>query len=188
MFCIHDADAAGSMIYQTLQGATAARAGRRIEIVNLGLEPWEAAAMGLAVENVKRDGVAPVADYVHRQSRADGTDWSGWLQTHRVELNEMNSRQLVTWLDEKMEAHGAKKLIPPEHVALEHAEAHLRDRIYRTVLDELKPEIDGRVEARRERIVLPEVGRLIEQIADAFGDDPSQSWRGVVSRAVDHLA
>jgi hypothetical protein len=56
------------------------------------------------------------------------------------------------------------------------------------VLDELKPEIDGRVEARRERIVLPEVGRLIEQIVDALSKDPAQSWREVVSRAVDQLA
>ena len=42
VFCVHDADASGSMIYQTLQEETKARAARKIEIVNLGLEPWEA--------------------------------------------------------------------------------------------------------------------------------------------------
>ena len=34
------------MIYQTLQEATRARGARKIEIVNIGLEPWEAVAMG----------------------------------------------------------------------------------------------------------------------------------------------
>ena len=56
------------------------------------------------------------------------------------------------------------------------------------MLDELKPEIDGRVKARRAHIVLPLGSRLIEQIADAFGDDPSQSWREVLSRAMGQLA
>ena len=42
VFCVHDADACGTMIYQTLQEATKARGARKIKIVNLGLEPWEA--------------------------------------------------------------------------------------------------------------------------------------------------
>ena len=40
VFCIHDADASGTMIYQTLQEETKARPRRRVEIINLGLEPW----------------------------------------------------------------------------------------------------------------------------------------------------
>ena len=54
VFCVHDADAYGTMIYQTLQEATKARGARKIKIINLGLEPWEAIAMGLEVETVKR--------------------------------------------------------------------------------------------------------------------------------------
>ena len=42
VFCAHDADASGTMIYQTLQEATKARGARKIRIVNIGLEPWEA--------------------------------------------------------------------------------------------------------------------------------------------------
>ena len=53
MLCIHDADAAGTMIAQTLQEATRARGRRRIEIVDLGLQPWQAIAMGLPVEDVE---------------------------------------------------------------------------------------------------------------------------------------
>ena len=52
VFCIHDADASGSMIYQALQEETKARPRRRIKIINLGLEPWQAIEMGLDVEDV----------------------------------------------------------------------------------------------------------------------------------------
>jgi hypothetical protein len=52
IFCVHDADAAGTMIHQTFQEETKARGARKITIVNLGLEPWEGIAMGLEVENV----------------------------------------------------------------------------------------------------------------------------------------
>ena len=50
IFCVHDADASGTMIYQTFQEETKARGARKIKIINLGLEPWEAIAMGLEVE------------------------------------------------------------------------------------------------------------------------------------------
>ena len=65
VFCAHDADASGTMIYQTLQEATRARGARKIEIVNIGLEPWEAVEMGLEVETVEeKERRKPVADYV----------------------------------------------------------------------------------------------------------------------------
>ncbi len=113
VFCAHDADACGTMIYQTLQEATKARGARKIKIINLGLEPWEAVAMGLEVETLEepRSASRPVADYV--RERDDGDDWEDWLQTHRVELNAMTTPQLIAWLDEKMAEHGDGKLIPP---------------------------------------------------------------------------
>ena len=49
---MHDADAAGTLIYQSLQEATRARSGRKVQVVNLGLEPEEALAMDLEVEEV----------------------------------------------------------------------------------------------------------------------------------------
>lgn len=44
IFCVHDADAYGTMIYQTFQEATKARGARKIKIVNLGLEPGDGEA------------------------------------------------------------------------------------------------------------------------------------------------
>src|SRR5690606_33032572 len=75
-FCVHDADAAGTVIYQSLQEATKARAARRVRIINLGLEPEEALEMDLQPEKLDktRGGGRPVADYV-------ATEWADWLQT-----------------------------------------------------------------------------------------------------------
>ena len=108
------------MIYQTLQEATRARGARKIKIVNIGLEPWEAVAMGLEVETlaVKSDARRkPVADYVVERDDEEGEDWDEWLQTHRVELNAMTTPELIEWLDDKMAEHGDGKLIPPDACA-----------------------------------------------------------------------
>jgi hypothetical protein len=94
IFCVHDADAWGTMIYQTFQEETKARGARRIRIVNIGLEPWEAIERGLEVETVPPgDKRKPVADYV--QQREDGEYWEEWLQTHRVELNAMTTPEFI---------------------------------------------------------------------------------------------
>src|SRR5829696_4215309 len=90
------------------------RPARKFKIVDLGLEPWEAVAMGLQVETVPAgDQRKAVADYV--LARRD-RDWAGWLQTHRVELNAMTTPQFIAWLDAKMKKHGHGKLIPPHEV------------------------------------------------------------------------
>ena len=74
IFCVHDADAYGTMIYQTFQEETKARGARKIQIVNLGLEPWEAIEMGLEVETVEeRDRRKAVADYVLEREDAPPT-------------------------------------------------------------------------------------------------------------------
>ena len=94
VFCIHDADAAGGMIFQTLQGATRARPSRRIEIVNLGLEPWDALELSLPVERIAARGRrSAIADYI--QQRPDGQKWSEWLQRNRIELNAMTTPQFI---------------------------------------------------------------------------------------------
>ena len=82
IFCVHDADAYGTMIYQTFQEATKARGARKIRIVNLGLEPWEAIDMGLEVETVEAgDRRKAVADYVREQRRRRSAGRNGCRPT-----------------------------------------------------------------------------------------------------------
>ena len=98
VFCVHDADASGTMIYQTLQEATKARGARKIKIINLGLEPWEAVEMGLEVETVEETKRAQAGRRL-RPRTTTATTGTNWLQTHRVELNAMTTPQLIEWLD-----------------------------------------------------------------------------------------
>jgi hypothetical protein len=105
IFCVHDADAFGTMIYETFQEETKARGARKVRIVNLGLEPWEAVQDGLEVEDLEKGNQRkPVANYV--LEREDGEEWEDWLQTHRVELNAMTTPEFIEWLDRKMAEHG----------------------------------------------------------------------------------
>lgn len=147
-FCIHDADAAGTKIYETLQGATLARPGRRIKVINLGLEPEEALSMGLEVEKVpEAKHRKPVADYLD-------DEWRDWLQEKRVELNAMTSPQFLAWLEGKMEEHGIPKVIPAVSVMRDTLEAQvsklLKDRIAEDILR--KAGYDERVRAEIARL------------------------------------
>jgi hypothetical protein len=147
-YCVHDADAHGTMIYQTLQKATKARGARKVKIHNLGLEPAEARDMGLQVERIpKKNGKKlAVADYVPFEDQM-------WLQTNRIELNAMPSDQFLDWLDHKFQRY-RRKVIPSIDVLEEHLEASVRAQLEQDITAEILSEanFDERVErAFRER-------------------------------------
>ncbi|MCO1604379.1 hypothetical protein [Desulfosporosinus nitroreducens] len=124
-FCIHDADAYGTIIYDTLQNETRARPGRKVKIINLGLDPEEALAMGLEVERVgKSDRKKGVASYIDPR-------WESWLQNYRVELNAMSTPQFLAWLEGKIQLHDKGKVIPPERILQESLDQSLRDKLGR---------------------------------------------------------
>jgi hypothetical protein len=198
VFCVHDADASGTMIYQTLQEATVARGARNIAIKNIGLEPWEAIDMGLEVEEVevtinkktKEPIRKPVAEYVkYEDSTApDGEDWDEWLQTRRVEMNAMTTPQFIEWLDDKMadEAeHG--KLIPPPEVLeadlAERIEKKTRTAIIDRVLREAK--VDKLVKAAVATIKKPSAVALTKGIKALFKAEPDAEWRAHIETVAD---
>jgi hypothetical protein len=180
VFCAHDADASGTMIYQTLQEATRARGARKIKIINIGLEPWEAVDMELEVETLEVEANArrkPIADYV--RDRDDGDDWDEWLQTNRVELNAMTTPQLIEWLDDKMETYGSGKLIPPAEVLedtyMTLVERRLRAEITERILHDA--DLDAQVAEALTALDPPDDEALRREIEDGFADDPEAEWR-----------
>jgi hypothetical protein len=189
VFCAHDADAPGTMIFQTLQEATRARGARKIKIVNLGLEPWEAVAAGLEVETVplgeKRKAVA---DYVLEHE--NGEYWANWLQTQRVELNAMTTPEFIQWLDDKMDAHGAIKLIPPPDVIVAELETRLesnvRDAITERILREAR--VEDQITAAMAAITRPDASELQAGIEDLFKQEPEAEWRKHIETTADGLA
>jgi hypothetical protein len=124
VFCVHDCDADGTMIYQVLCEATRARPERKIEIINLGLDVTEAEVMGLQVEKLKEGKKArPVADY------CDSAD-KEFLASYRVELNAMTTPQLIEWLDNKMIRQANEfKVVPPEDVVMTSLKNEVRGKL-----------------------------------------------------------
>ena len=189
VFCVHDADAFGTMIFQTLVDETKARARRRVEVVNLGLDPWEALVMGLAPEHVEAsERSKAVADYV--QVRADGAHWTDWLQTQRVELNEMTTPQLIAWLDGKMEAHEVGKVIPPSAVIADEAERQLVEQIERRVTARVLREarIGVQVADALATIEMPKPDSLAAIVEGWVGSHLDRAWTGGIAELADELA
>ena len=134
IFCVHDADASGTKIYDTLQNETKARQGRKVKIINLGLEPEEAILMELEVEKVEKSSKKKaVADYVKPK-------WQEWLQCNRVELNAMSTPQFIEWLEIKIQKYDKGKVVPPNEVLEnkldESRESELRKKISAKILEE----------------------------------------------------
>jgi hypothetical protein len=185
-YCIHDADAYGTMIMQALQEATKARPARRVKVVNLGLEPREALDMGLQPEPVerKRGRVAPVAEYAKEHAE--------WLQSNRVELNAMTTPQFLAWLDRKF-ADQVGKVVPPDEVLVDRLEQETRreleDRITARVLRRAR--IGDRVaKALAER--LPAIRNQVVTIGDdvnrALHRRPSEPWSELIRRRARRIA
>jgi hypothetical protein len=180
VFCVHDADAAGTLIHQTFQEATKARAARKIQIVNLGLEPWEALAMGLEVENVEAaDRRKPTADYIaQREDDApDGESWEDWLQTHRVELNAMTTPRFIAWLDSKMADYG--KLIPPPEVLAAELEERIEEKLRIDITERILREagFEERVAEAIAATEKPTPAALTEGVLELFEREPDREWR-----------
>jgi cell fate (sporulation/competence/biofilm development) regulator YmcA (YheA/YmcA/DUF963 family) len=151
VFSVHDADAAGTLIQHTLQHATLARGARKIEVIDLGLQPWEGIELGLSIEKVppafNKDGTAkrrPVGEYVKACSNRapNGEIWEKWLQHSRVELNAFTSADLIAWLDQKMAEHGATKLVPPDDILQD----QFIERVRRRAADDVQLAINSRLD------------------------------------------
>jgi hypothetical protein len=186
VFCVTDADAYGTMIYQTFQEATKARGARKIKIVHIGLHPWEAIEAGMEIEKVEESKRRKaVAEYVlERDDRfpgeaPGGISWEKWLQTNRIELNTMTTPEFIEWLDAKMAKQGIGKLIPPDDVI----EDELEDRLEEKVRDIVKERIlreagyEDQVTEALDEIERPDAAALKAGIEASFVANQENEWR-----------
>lgn len=206
-FCIHDADLSGTLIYQALQGATKARPERKVEIINLGLEPWEGLAMGLEVERLPKRLSKQAATYVRsfdqnwqspQPADFEGyerwADWQEWLRFFRIELNAMSSPQFVEWLEQKIAPYHQGKVVPNE--------AHLQDRanqqsvalLQATIREELLKDfaLEAKIQERLAQ-VLPQIeskisqAELTQQVQAHLAENTEQSWQEALQIVLQRL-
>ncbi len=182
-FCIHDCDAPGTMIYQSLQEETKARKARNVKIIDLGLAPKEAQEMGLQVEKVK---------YGKKQKVADGyQEHEEWLQNNRIELNAMVTPIFIDWITKKITEHGKGKVIPSQDIlkkeAIDKAREKLVEMVRRKIEAELK--IEERIE-REFRKLFPEVNAkladidILMNVKSRLAEHPVLNWRESVNNIV----
>jgi hypothetical protein len=179
-FCVHDADASGSLISQTLTRATKARGARLVEVIDLGLFPWVALSEGLLRERVERKSNKrrPVADYIKARDRAnnasgnptDEPNWESWLQDWRVELNAMTTAEFVAWMNREFKKHGAAKVIPSEQVALESVSESIEATLSSTAKEEVREERREELEELEQR--LADLESEIEEEAAKRTEEP----------------
>jgi hypothetical protein len=186
---VHDADGYGTLIYDKTQNATIARSGRKVRIVNFGLEAKEAIDMKLRPEPVERKNnkKVPVADYVEEE-------WVEWYQHHRIELDALTPRQFLAWIEGKMKLHGfADKLVPPAEVQKKELIEKLIEKVEEDIKEEILAEAryPDRVEGalgNLEKDIGPTIKNLDETIREALKEEPEESWRDPIEREVDELA
>ncbi|KJD42489.1 hypothetical protein QD47_27955 [Paenibacillus terrae] len=185
-FCIHDADAAGTKIYETLVEETKARPGRKVRVINLGLDPEEAVHMGLEVEKLERKrDEKPVAGYV-------AGEWKDWLQTNRVELNAMDSELFVSWLEGKMSEYDKGKVIPDSSTLMLSLEQSIQQRVEQEIMNEILREAHLEERVRQRMLHLsPELSErykvLEEEVYHVLDNQREQCWREVISNISDQI-
>jgi hypothetical protein len=199
VFCATDADAYGTMIYDTFQNATRARGARKIKIIHIGLHPWDAVAAGFEVEDVKKeekDKRKPVGNYVRERDAEfpneapGGISWEEWLQTHRIELNVMTTPEFIAWIDARMAEHGDGKLIPPDDVIADELKQTLEAKIRRAVMDRvlLEARYETQVAEALAAIEHPATTALIAGIKESFTRNLEDQWRNHIKETAHKLS
>jgi DNA topoisomerase VI subunit B len=179
-FCVHDADASGSLISQALTRATKARAARTVEVVDLGFFPWTALSEGLLREPVERKSNKrrAVSDYIKERDRrnrilnpSDEPIWESWLQDWRVELNAMTTAEFVEWMNVQFIKHGASKVVPSAELAFECISESLESNLSSSAEDEVREERQEELDELQEKIdrLEEEIGQEVsKRAADRF--------------------
>ena len=174
---MRDFDRAGFTIVSTLRSDT-----RRYQfktppkVIDIGLRLDDVQDLGLdGEETIYKDAADPrpkllasgatdeEARYLVTRRDAAG-HWIG----RRVELNAMNSQQLIHWLEAKLEEHGVKKFVPAEPAMLRAAwqRAWRIAEINRRIA-ELLPTIQEAPDAPAD---------LVEQVAKRMAENPNIAW------------
>ena len=129
---LHDFDKSGFTISHTLQNDTRRyRFKTKPKVIDLGLRLADVEAMNLDSEAVEYSGDAdPRPGLIERGATpaeaaylVTGQKDRKWIG-QRVELNAMDARQFLDWLEAKLQAHGVEKFIPADTEVLKTAWRH----------------------------------------------------------------
>jgi hypothetical protein len=175
LLVLHDFDSAGIIIADTLQNDTRRyRFSGSPNVIDLGLHygdigglPSEPNNSNISDDRLAQAGLGPSA--------------INFLRSQRVELNAMTSRQLIDFVENKLEQHGVEKVIPDgETLARTYklfAASHRLSEAFDEVKEELKEENDEAA------ITVPK--DLEEKVAAKLKEKRDITWHRAVELIVD---
>jgi hypothetical protein len=175
VFTLHDFDISGFSIVGTLT-----ESGRRytfksfIPMIDLGLRLDQIREMNLESEPVVNDDDWSKRATTLRRHGATREEIE-FLQTRRVELNAMTSRQLIDFIEAGLIANGVEKLISDNETLERQARRVMEHRLLEKAIEEVAKRIEDIVKVAE----LP--ADLRAQVEQALIDDPRQSWDEAVA-------
>jgi hypothetical protein len=189
IYVLHDFDKAGFSIVHTLRTNTRRYTFRtgQPNVVDLGLRLADVESMGLESEPVEYDGKVDPRNNLRMSGATEeecdflvrervGGYYSGW-SGKRVELNAMDSRQLIDWLEATLTAAGVGKVVPDDKAL---AAAYRRAKKIAVVREAIRQALD---DDESEETTVP--ADLRERIEAALEKQPKDSWDDVVADIVE---
>jgi hypothetical protein len=165
LLVLHDFDKAGFSIVGTLRRDTPRYTFRsKFEVIDLGLRLED--VDGLETEDVYFDNAPATRDNLKLNGATE--EEIDFLLHRRVELNALASKDLVSWIERKLDEHGIEKVVPDN---TELADAYRRMRHQATVQAKIDELIEKMV---RQTVAAPD--DLAEQVHQKLDDDPELSW------------
>jgi DNA topoisomerase VI subunit A len=108
LLVLHDFDSAGIIIKDTLENDTRRFSYKNApHVIDLGLQYLDIDGL------LSEPNDSKISDERLRQAGL-GEEAIAFLRTERVELNAMTSRQLINFVETKLQQHGIQKVIPNE--------------------------------------------------------------------------
>jgi hypothetical protein len=167
---LHDFDVSGFSIFGTL-GTSSRRYSfdTDVPIVDIGLRLDDVEEMGLESEPTDVSGNWSKREETLRRHGATPEEIA-FLGSKRVELNAMTSRQLLDFIEVKLDEHGVEKLVPEDAILEQHARRLIEQQLARKAIGRVSSKITKEAASRK----LP--ADLTARIAAALEEGPHLPW------------
>jgi hypothetical protein len=174
LMVLHDFDSAGIIIKDTLENDT-----RRYNysspphVIDIGLHYGDIEGLPSEPNN------STISDERLRQAGLDDAAIE-FLGNQRVELNALTSRELVDFVEAKLQQHGIAKVIPRKEILANTYQIFAASDRLSDAFDEMKKKIEDEDEAQ---IMVPD--DLEAQIKAKLEEKPDITWHRAVRLLVD---
>lgn len=177
LLVLHDFDKSGFSIVGTLRRATRRYQFRNsVDVIDLGIRLPDVMEQKLQSEASPKSKSDPTPNL--RKNGATADDIAFLRAGQRVELNAFPSRQLVNWIEQKLQQHGVKKVVPDAGTLTTAYRRAAAAQYVNTRMDELSREAVEHADG----LGIPD--DLGARVANLLKAEPSLPWDQAVARIV----